>query len=138
MHNLFEKASNLRCTLKRRQPRNTLMFFLLQWENKDARQSTTCQLLLDDLPSNYCETKLFRENSYSNCFNCMIAFLVGKYWVSAKTQKFFTNPWKWTDNRLSQCIALSTTETTFQKESRVLQPSGKWQAWLTLKWIISL
>lgn len=85
MHNLFEKASNLRCTLKRRQPRNTLMFFLLQWENKDARQSTTCQLLLDDLPSNYCETKLFRENSYSNCFNCMIAFLVGKYWVSAKT-----------------------------------------------------
>lgn len=89
------------------------VIFLLQWENKDARQSTTCELFLDDLPSNYCETKLLRENSYSHCFNSMIDFPVGKYWVSAKTQKSFTHPWKQTDYRLSQCISVNTTENNF-------------------------
>lgn len=112
---IFYKATNLRFTLKiRRLPRNTLMFFFLpKWENKDARQSTNCQLYLDDLifQSLWNQT-IKRKFLFLIVFNTIIVFPVRKYWVSIKTQKSFTNPGRQADYRLCQSISLSHSEIT--------------------------
>lgn len=113
MHILKSYQSEIHIKNKEAAKKHIDVVFLPKWENKDAKQSTTCQLYLDDLifQSLWNQT-IKRKFLFLIVFNTIIVFPVRKYWVSTKTQKSFTNPGRQPDYRLCQSISLSHSEIT--------------------------